>query len=138
LVHATLELSPLDADPISIEKIARAEGRLVGASATEVEHAIVATERALQHDLLIRARDAEVFREAPVMMREEDGRILEGVVDLALRETRDGQPRWTVIDFKTDIALGDRQQAYERQVRLYAQAITAATSEPADAVLLLV
>lgn len=138
LVHATLETTPVDADLPTIEAIARAQGRLVGASADEIRHAAAATQSALTHELLARARSAEVFREVPVAMREADGRVLEGVVDLAFREQTAEGARWTVIDFKTDIALGERQPAYERQVRLYAQAIEAATGEPARPILLLV
>ena len=51
--------------------------------------------------MLERARAAErCHRELPVHLRLEDGRLLEGVIDLAFLE----QDRWVVVDFKSDAA----------------------------------
>jgi len=61
-----------------------------------------------------------------------DGRLAEGVADLAFEEAG----RWTVVDFKTDFELEEGQSAYESQLTVYATAIRAATGQPADAVLL--
>ena len=67
------------------------------------------------------------------MLREDDGTIIEGVVDLAFFEESAG---WTVVDFKTDLDMGDRKGAYARQVAVYARAISAATGAPAKGALL--
>jgi ATP-dependent exoDNAse (exonuclease V) beta subunit len=68
----------------------------------------------------------------------EDGSLLEGVADLAFRETDEAGARWTVVDFKTDPEIAARRAEYERQVRLYVEAVAAATGEPARGVLLVV
>ena len=70
------------------------------------------------------------------MLQRDDGILMEGVVDLAFRDERDGVPCWTVVDFKTDREMADAQAAYEIQVALYVEAVTAATGEPAHGVLL--
>ncbi|MBX3226824.1 MAG: PD-(D/E)XK nuclease family protein [Labilithrix sp.] len=81
-----------------------------------------------------RARAAErVEREVDVILHEDDGTILEGIADLAFFERGKG---WTVIDFKTDLAIGERKDAYARQIAIYARAIAAATGEEARGVLL--
>ena len=43
---------------------------------------------------------------------------------------------WTVVDFKTDLGVAGNRAIYEEQVRLYARAISEATTRPAHAVLL--
>ena len=68
------------------------------------------------------------------MLRQSDGVLAEGFVDLAFRE--DGA--WIVVDFKTDRELEGERARYAVQVDLYARAIAAATTEPARGVLLMV
>jgi len=65
-------------------------------------------------------------------MTDSSGTLIEGIVDLAFEEAG----RWMVVDFKTDVDLRQRQSDYARQVRLYADAIAAATGLPADAAIL--
>jgi ATP-dependent exoDNAse (exonuclease V) beta subunit len=65
-------------------------------------------------------------------MLQADGVLAEGVVDLAFREGEE----WWVVDFKTDRQLEGALDVYRRQVQLYAEMVSAATSEPARAVLL--
>ena len=67
------------------------------------------------------------------MFENDDGSILEGVVDLAFLEKGAG---WTVVDFKTDVEIASRKDAYVRQIDAYARAISAATGEPAKGALL--
>ena len=67
------------------------------------------------------------------MHRADDGSIIEGVVDLAFFEKGAG---WTIVDFKTDLELASRKDAYVRQIEAYARAIAAATGEPAKGALL--
>jgi ATP-dependent exoDNAse (exonuclease V) beta subunit len=104
----------------------------------EIPAAAQAVSAALGHPLLRRAAQAwrrgDCRRETPVTLRGADGAWLEGVVDLAFRE----EQRWTVIDFKTDHDIAHGLETYRHQVALYADAIEAATTERAQAVLLLV
>lgn len=142
LVHRVLETVDLDADEPAVWAASRAAGRLEGASEAEVEAAAVAVRAALDHPLLRRAAlsqaDGGLRRETPVLLRLDDGSLAEGVVDLAFREENGGRPHWTVVDFKTDRELGDNRDRYAAQVRLYVEAISKATAEPARGVLLVV
>ena len=65
----------------------------------------------------------------PVIVRLEDGSLVEGRVDLAWH---DGE-MWTVIDYKTDTAERSR---YKRQLQLYGLALQRSTGKPARGVLL--
>jgi ATP-dependent exoDNAse (exonuclease V) beta subunit len=137
LVHAVLSTTDLGAGRESLETAAKAEGRLLAATDEEVVAAAAAAEAALAHELLVRARKAATCRrETPMVLREADGSFVEGVLDLAFREVEEGAPVWTVVDFKTDVEIAGRRQDYERQVALYARAVTAATGERARGVLL--
>jgi len=142
LVHAVLSAVPLvgespglaPADVARIERLAAAHGRLVGAPPAEVAAAVDAAVAALRHPLLRRAAvAAKLRREAPVVLSTTEG-MLEGIVDLAFAEG----DRWIVVDYKTDAGLGELQQSYEMQVRMYAAAIAAATGCAASPVLLIV
>jgi ATP-dependent exoDNAse (exonuclease V) beta subunit len=140
LVHAVLEVVDLDADASELERAARVQGRLLAASEEEVAAAGEAARAALAHPLLRRAAKAatrgELRRETPVLLRRDDGSLVEGVVDLAFREAEGGA--WTVVDFKTDRELGEQRGRYAAQLRLYARAIADATGATAHPVLLLV
>ena len=139
LVHAVLADVPFDAEDEVVRGLAQTQGRLLGASAEEVEAAVEAVRGALGHPLLRRAAEAtRCRRETPVHHRLEDGSVVEGVVDLAFEEADPfGEARWTVVDFKTDLGAGAPDE-YVVQVELYAAAIEAATGTPADGVLLAV
>jgi ATP-dependent exoDNAse (exonuclease V) beta subunit len=114
-------------------------GRGIGASEAERARAIADTKHALGHPLwqAVQAAEArgEVFREWPVSLREADGKLLDGVVDLAYRELLpDGSGAWVVVDFKTDFELVDTS-LYARQLALYCQALSQVFGEPCRAVL---
>ena len=136
LVHAVLATVAFDARAHEIEEVAALQGRVLGASPEEVAAASAAAAAALAHPLLAEAREAwrrgACRRETPVTLREPDGTLVEGVVDLAFAHA-DG---WTVVDFKTDRELQQGGDVYRRQVGLYAAAIRAATGRPATAVLM--
>jgi ATP-dependent exoDNAse (exonuclease V) beta subunit len=135
LVHAILAVVPLDADAARVQAVAGLQGRLLGATLEEVEAAASAAVAALAHPLLRRAAASPALRrETPVLWKLPEGTLAEGVVDLAFREAQG----WTVVDFKTDREIGERRREYEAQVRLYADAVSAATGDPASAVLLVV
>jgi ATP-dependent helicase/nuclease subunit A len=91
----------------------------------------------LAHPLLRRAAEAKrtglCRREFPLALRLDDGSVLDGVVDLAFHVA--GDDSWTVVDFKTDLGVQGKRDAYEAQVRLYARAISEATARPARPVL---
>jgi ATP-dependent exoDNAse (exonuclease V) beta subunit len=138
LVHAVLAACALDADEAALAKVAALQGRLVGAPGDEVSAAVRAVAAALRHPLLQRAaRSKDCRREAPLFLRQPDGALVEGVADLVFREEGSSGPRWMVIDFKTDGRPGARA-AYAAQLALYAEAISRATGEPAEAALLAV
>jgi len=137
LVHAILGVAPFDATKAALDQIARREARGLGASEEEAADAAAVAARALGHDLVVRARAADTRgacrRESPITftMTGDPEVVVEGVVDLAFEEAG----RWLVADFKTDREVEGQLDRYARQVRLYADAITAATGLPADPVL---
>ena len=75
-------------------------------------------------------------REIPVLCREGDGSLIEGVADLVFCDEPDSP--WTVVDFKTDTELGTKQEQYKRQVTIYMQALHQATGAGARGVLIYV
>jgi len=136
LVHAVLATAPLDADADGVRRATDLQARILGAGLDEIAAARRAVEHAFAHPVLVRAAAAEARgecrRETPVTFQEEDGTIVDGVVDLAFRE----EGLWTVVDFKTDRELERELPVYRRQVALYAEVIAAATGQPASAVLM--
>ena len=136
LVHSLLAQAPLAAGRGTLEDLAAVEGRALDLSAEEIAEAVLAAERLLAHDLLGRARAAELRgacrRETPVSCTFPDGTLIEGVVDLAFEE----HGSWTVVDYKTDREIAAAgEERYRRQVALYVSAIAQATGRPATGVL---
>ena len=85
---------------------------------------------AWSHPLLGRARAARrCHRELPIHLRLEDGRLLEGAIDLAFAE----QGRWVVVDFKSDSGNTAR---YERQLQWYLYGLSKITGWEAEGHLL--
>jgi ATP-dependent exoDNAse (exonuclease V) beta subunit len=87
--------------------------------------------------VLVRARAADARgacrRETPVTLTLPDGRLIEGIVDLAFEEGGE----WTVVDYKTDREIAAAgEDRYRRQVALYASAIAQATGQPTRGVLM--
>jgi ATP-dependent exoDNAse (exonuclease V) beta subunit len=138
LVHALLSVVDFADGPDSVAEQAAVQARLLAATDEEAAAAAELTSRALAHPLLRRAAEAAARgacrREAPMIVRLDDGTLVESVADLAFREP-DGSG-WTVVDFKTDAELAERLDRYRRQVALYARGVAQATGEPARAVLL--
>jgi ATP-dependent exoDNAse (exonuclease V) beta subunit len=137
LVHAVLAAVELDADRTGVADAAALHGRLLGATAEEVEAAADTAVRALAHPLLRRAANAarggRCRRECPVGVEIGGGLLVEGVIDAAFLEDGLG---WTVVDFKTDVEIAGRVEEYRRQVGLYAEAVGRATGVQAQGVLL--
>jgi ATP-dependent exoDNAse (exonuclease V) beta subunit len=139
-VHTLLATIDLAATDDAVARSAEAVGRMLGASADEIDAAAAAARSALAHPVLIaaRAHGASCRREVPVLLRLDDGTLVEGVVDLAYREVTDGEQRWVVVELKTDVEMSSRQFEYERQVRLYAQAVAVAAGGRVRGVILAV
>jgi ATP-dependent helicase/nuclease subunit A len=139
LVHTIMSAVDLNAQTQAIEDLAKIQGRLFGANDEEIQSAIKIVGSALAHPLLRRAAEAsargDCRREVPIVMPLDNGRILEGIVDLAFREDENAS-LWTVVDYKTDFEIKGRLDEYRRQVGLYVQAIARATKQSAHGVLL--
>jgi ATP-dependent helicase/nuclease subunit A len=137
LVHSTMLRAPFDASEGQIRRTAAIVGRMLGAAAGEVDAAAAAVAAALGAAAIKIARDApDVRRECPLLLRLDDGTIVEGVADLAYLSGRNGTPCWTVVDFKTDVDLGARIDEYCAQLELYLRAIRAGTGIDAEGVIL--
>jgi ATP-dependent exoDNAse (exonuclease V) beta subunit len=125
----------LDADIDIVQQLAASQGRSLGATDQEAASAAKVVETVLAHPILRRARDSSAKhrcrREVPVTFAAPSGALIEGIVDLAFKEG----DRWSIVDFKTDEELR-RAANYSQQVRLYRDAVRAATGEAADAVLM--
>jgi ATP-dependent exoDNAse (exonuclease V) beta subunit len=142
LVHAVLATLPLDADRTDVDELAAMHAKLFGAPDDERDAAAGIAAKLLQHPRLAEARTAEkagrrVWREIPVTRRIDDAasgtvQIIDGQVDLAY----EAETGWVVVDFKTDIEIVNAQDAYQRQVALYCEAVKRATGRPASGVLL--
>jgi ATP-dependent exoDNAse (exonuclease V) beta subunit len=136
LVHALLAAAPLDASAEQLANLAALHARVLGATDAEREVAAAVVARALAHPLLraaqaASARGGRCRREAPITIRDGD-RLIDGQIDLAYE---DGHG-WVVVDFKTDAELGAAEEAYRRQVALYADALSRITGRPARATIL--
>jgi ATP-dependent exoDNAse (exonuclease V) beta subunit len=135
LVHAVLAAIDLRGDDAHVRAVAVNQARLIDASASEVDAAVVAVRAAVVHPLMQRAAAAPILRREIPIVHDTPGLMLEGIIDLAFAD----DAGWVVVDYKTDPELAPEVRApYEAQVRAYASAITAATSLPASAALLLV
>ena len=135
LVHAVLASAPLDAGGRSIGDFAASAGRALGATPDEVAAAADRVRAALADSLFERARraaaDGRCRREVPIAWRDDDGVLLEGVIDLAFEESE----AWVVVDFKTDDVAEGNAALYRRQLALYGSAISRATGRPVQGVL---
>jgi ATP-dependent exoDNAse (exonuclease V) beta subunit len=137
LVHALIADVPLDSTAAeTIGRLTSAHGRVLGADAAEIAAAEELVRRLLKHPVIEAAsraaRQGRCYREAPVTWKSPDGQLVEGFVDLAYAEDEG----FVVVDFKTDRELEGAADRYDRQVRIYASAIAAATGRPARGVLM--
>jgi ATP-dependent helicase/nuclease subunit A len=131
LVHAILASIDLDTGAGAIEASAAINARLVGATDHERAAAIATVTAALARPILRRAAASAarggLRRETPVLMRADSGKLVEGVVDLAVREETAEFAGWTVVDFKTDREFAASSDTYVEQVPLYSRAVQKAT-----------
>ena len=140
LVHSVLQLVALDADEHAVREMARLQARLLEADEREVAACARAVSAALAHPLLRRAASGGAERELPLLLPLEDGRVVEGTIDLVL--PAGGAEPAVVVDFKTALGAGDDQaarlEAYSRQLSWYLWAFEQGRGEVARGVLLLV
>ncbi len=141
LVHEVLATTEFDADREQVHARAATLGRVFGNTEEEVVAATDAVSQALTHPLLRQAaasvkKQGLALRESPIVLRTEEGSLIEGVMDLAFRSGPEAP--WTVVDFKTDVRTDIRQEEYRRQVALYAEALGQASGAEARGVLLYV
>jgi len=134
LVHEVLARAPLGAAASDIAALAESLGRILGNPDEERNAAAAAVTRALAHPLLESARAASVvLRETPLLYRETDGRLIEGIPDLVFRN---GGSDWTLVDFKTDLRIDIAEASHRAQVALYRLALQDATGVQAEGWLL--
>jgi ATP-dependent exoDNAse (exonuclease V) beta subunit len=141
LVHGILASVNLHATSAEIDAAARVHGRLVGATEPEIEAARHTVSAALAHPIMRRAASVvagNLRRETPILLRREDGTLLEGVVDLAFREETADFSGWTVVDFKTDQEFELGRAEYTAQVALYSEAVKKATNSSVSGILLVI
>jgi ATP-dependent helicase/nuclease subunit A len=141
LVHALLASIDLNAAADAVHAAASVQGRIVGATEEEINAAISAVGNALEHSILRRAACAGkggLRRETPVLLRLDDGALVEGIVDLAFRDNTPDFAGWTVVDFKTDREFQESSDRYIAQVSIYSKAVGAATGSPTRGILLVV
>jgi ATP-dependent exoDNAse (exonuclease V) beta subunit len=132
LVHAVLATVPLDAATAVVSRTAETHGRVLGAPPEEVSAAVTVAAAVLDHDLMRRVRVAtNVKRETPVSWLQEDGTLIEGVLDLCFDE----EDVTTVVDFKTDQELAAGESRYRAQLHQYVSAVARATGRSAAGVL---
>jgi ATP-dependent helicase/nuclease subunit A len=132
LVHAVLATVPLDAEPDLVARAADVQGRMLGALPADAGAAATLVSSVLRHDVMRRARTAaHVRRETPITWLQQDGTLIEGVLDLAFDE---GEGT-TVVDFKTDHELAAGETRYRAQLQQYVHAVTRATGRPARGIL---
>ncbi|MBA2773299.1 MAG: PD-(D/E)XK nuclease family protein, partial [Nocardioidaceae bacterium] len=131
----------------ALQTINLADGAGLGAAVSSqcmaegvVEYAEVVTalvRSALDSDVVRRAAERPHWRESYVGTINEDGRVLEGLVDLVYRED-DGT--LVVVDYKTDAippaAVSPRVSYYKPQMEAYRASLAEATDLPVQPVLL--
>jgi ATP-dependent exoDNAse (exonuclease V) beta subunit len=146
LVHTTLATVPLDADEAMVRAVAATQGRILLGSGEgvdlEVYAAVEAIMAVLRSPLFDQVRQASAagrcYRELPLIWQAPDGMLVEGTIDLAFEEpsANPGDPRFVVLDFKTDRELDAEGERYRRQLAIYCQALVALQGGEARGVLM--
>ncbi len=134
-VHLTLDAALSGLEGAALTAVARTalldnERPVADGEPLELEALLTLVDRVQGSELWQRALAADVrLTEQPFVLEREDGRYLEGVIDLAFREP-DG---WVIVDYKTaadDRVFQLRLPGYRRQVALYGEAWRRLTGEP--------
>jgi ATP-dependent exoDNAse (exonuclease V) beta subunit len=125
VVHDILQRADRAED---VEGLARIWGRREALTESECEAAARAARAALERIAGMVPEGARLLRETPMLVRLEDGRLVDGRIDFAWS---DGS-RWTVVDYKTD----RRERRRIGQLQLYGLALQRATGLPARGIVL--
>jgi ATP-dependent exoDNAse (exonuclease V) beta subunit len=125
VVHDILQYA---SSPDDVAALAEIWGRRHAASDVESNAAAEASRRALEYIASIMPAGAERHRELEVMVRLDDGTVVDGRIDFAWCSGN----LWTVVDYKTD----RREKRNVAQVQLYALALQRATKIPAKGLVL--
>jgi len=125
VVHDIMQHAGAGSD---VESLAEVYGRKHGASESVCKAAAETAYSALRHPMLSIPPGSRQYREFPVVVRLDDGSLVEGRVDLAWS---DGSS-WTVVDYKTD----RRDKRTSAQLQVYGLAIQLATGLPVRGILL--
>lgn len=129
LVHQLMQavLPPVTSE--ELDRQARYYGRSQKCTADESKAAAEVVRGLYAHEVFRTIENAErVFRELPIMVKLENGQLVEGRADLVYF---DGNV-WTVVDYKTGAAFNEKDK---RQVALYAHALRIAKKTPVRAIL---
>ena len=136
LVHLAMLRVAFDATEDALLASVAASGRMLGADEAEVAAAARAVSSALKSPLMMRVRSSsDIRRECPVLLKLDDGAMVEGIADLAFAEGANGKTIWNVVDFKTDLAIAGRLAEYRAQISLYARGIARASNLPTRGIL---
>jgi ATP-dependent exoDNAse (exonuclease V) beta subunit len=120
VVHDILQHA---SSPDDVSALAGIWGRRHAASDLECAAAAEAARQALEYVARMMPTGAERHHELPVLLRLEDGMLVDGRIDFAWCSGNS----WTVVDYKTD----RREKRNVVQVQLYALALERATNMPA-------
>jgi ATP-dependent helicase/nuclease subunit A len=116
LVHQVLRDVDFDSSAAVLERIAQGCGARIGSSQEEIDAAVIVVQSILRHPVVSAAgRSGTACREYPFIYRDDDGKIVEGNIDLVYQQAEE----WIVVDFKTGPS--DRVE-YRRQVVIYVRA----------------
>jgi ATP-dependent exoDNAse (exonuclease V) beta subunit len=129
LVHKLMEAVNLPLQADEVQRLATYHARGCGCITADAGPAAALVMSLFDHELLRTASSAKLsFRELPVSVKLDDGRLVEGRADLVYFDSE----TWTVVDYKTGRSGSDEK----RQVALYAHALEIAKKQPVRAILL--
>jgi ATP-dependent helicase/nuclease subunit A len=120
LVHDILQRADRAED---IKGLAQVWGRRHGVSDAECDAAVAVAQSALERISDLVPKGVQRLREAPLLVRLENGTLVDGRIDFAWSNGS----QWTVVDYKTD----RRERRRLGQLQLYALALQQATGLPA-------
>ena len=128
LVHAALRF----AGSGEVADVVELQGRILGATTEEIEAAARAVESVLAHPLWQEPLAADrMLRETPLSFALDDGRVVDGMVDLAFL----CGGKWTVVDFKSG---QEDPAASGQQVSWYAYGLSRITGQSSRAVVMVI
>lgn len=133
LVHTVVRDVALDGDADQVRALAELHGRMIGANEQEIAASIRPVLALLQNQVIARAKAAaRCHRELPIVCTTDDGKLLDGSIDLCFLE----DSRWIVVDFKTDFDVNQRKPQYVKQMKWYIAAVAKTFGAPARGILL--